>query len=165
MLDEKGFRQFLRRAGKKEHVVEGLVRPVQAFESYLASEGRSRLEAAAAKDMLDYAQTLTPREGKVRMRGVALYYRFAGNEALARLAGDIREQETAKSRKVFRLRDFRGVSPEDAARLEALGIVTVEHMLAAGKTPQARQQLAEQTGISPQAVLELVKLSDLSRMR
>jgi hypothetical protein len=98
------------------------------------------------------------------MRGPALYYRFAGNETLARFAGAIREAETAKTRKVFRLRDFRGVSLDDVARLEAIGIVTVEHMLAAGKTPQARQQLAERTGISPQTVLELVKLSDLSRL-
>jgi hypothetical protein len=37
-------------------------------------------------------------------------------------------------------------------------------MLTAGKTPEARQELAEQTGVSPQAILELVKLSDLSRL-
>jgi hypothetical protein len=164
IMDEKGFRQFLKRAGKKEHVVEGLVSQVRVFEAYLAGERQTGVEAAREQDIQDYVEILPQGEIKARMRGLALYYRFVGNAPLAKLAGDIREQEITKTRRAFKLREFRGVSLEDVARLEASGIVTVEHMLAAGKTPKARQQLAEQTGISPQAILELVKLSDLSRL-
>jgi hypothetical protein len=53
---------------------------------------------------------------------------------------------------------------EEVAKLEAIGVGTVEHMLAAGKTPEARLRLAEETGISTEIILELVKLSDLSRL-
>jgi hypothetical protein len=56
------------------------------------------------------------------------------------------------------------VNPDHTARLEAAGIADVEEMLAAGSTPEARQRLAEETGVPPDAILELVKLADLSRM-
>jgi Domain of unknown function (DUF4332) len=163
-MDEKGFRQFLKKFGKKEHVVEGLISQVRAFEVYLAGKQQIGVEAANEQVLRDYVESLTQGEVRERMRGLALYYEFVGNVPLSRLASDIREQEIAKTRQAFKLREFRGVSREDVATLEAIGIVTVEQMLVAGKTPDARLRLAEQTGVSAQAVLELVKLSDLSRL-
>jgi hypothetical protein len=47
---------------------------------------------------------------------------------------------------------------------QLVGIVTVEHMLAAAKTPKARKQLSKQAGVPLPMILELVKLSDLSRL-
>ena len=163
-MDEKGFRQFLKRAGKKEHVVEELVSQVRAFEAYLAGKQQARVEDVGGQGIQDYVETLPQGQVRGRMRGLALYYESVGNVPLARLAGDIREQEIAKTRRAFKLREFRGVSLEEVTKLEASGIVTVEHMLAAGRTPAARQQLAEQTGVSPHSILELVKLADLSRL-
>ncbi len=163
-MDEKGFRQFLKKSGKKEHVVEELISQVRAFEAHLAGKQHIGVEAANKQDLQDHVKALTQGEIKERMRGLALYYQFVGNAFLAKLASDIREQEIAKARPGFKLREFRGVSLAEVAKLEAVGIVTVEHMLAAGKTPEARQELAKQTGVSPQAILELVKLSDLSRL-
>jgi hypothetical protein len=40
----------------------------------------------------------------------------------------------------------------------------VKQMLGAGRTPEVRQKLAEETGIPPDAIFELVKLSDLARI-
>jgi hypothetical protein len=37
-------------------------------------------------------------------------------------------------------------------------------MLTAGKTPKKRQELSTRTGMPPEAILELVKLSDLTRI-
>ena len=48
-------------------------------------------------------------------------------------------------RKPFKLREFRGVNQASVKKLEAAGIKDVEQMLAAGKTPQSRQALAEKT--------------------
>jgi predicted flap endonuclease-1-like 5' DNA nuclease len=42
--------------------------------------------------------------------------------------------------------------------------VNAEQMLEAGRTPEARQSLANQSGVTIEAILELVKLSDLSRI-
>jgi hypothetical protein len=163
-MDERGFRQFLKKFGKKEHVVEGLISQVRAFEAYLTGKQKIGVEAANEQDLQDYVKALTPGEVKVRIRGLGLYYGFVGNAPLARLASDLREHEIAKTRQVFKLREFRGVNLEEVEKLEAIGIVTVEQMLAAGKTPEARRRLTEQTGISFSTILELVKLSDLSRL-
>jgi superfamily I DNA/RNA helicase len=163
-MDERGFGRYLRGYGKKPHVVEGLVDQVKAFATYLADEGRAGLEAAGERDVRRYARSLSPRDRKARMRGLALYYKFIGNASLAELASGLREQEIAGTRKAFKLREFRGVDSEDLSRLEAAGITTAERMLAVGKTARDRQGLAERTGASAATILELVRLSDLSRL-
>jgi len=163
-VNESGFRQFLKKSGKKSHVIDGLISHIRHFEIYLASKHHIELEAAGRQELQDYVETLDPGVVKKRMRGLALYYRFAGNSSLAELASSIREQEIAQTRQAFKLRKFRGVDLEAIAKLEAVGIVTAEHMLAAAKTPEAREQLSDQTGVALPIILELVKLSDLSRL-
>ena len=162
-MDETTFRQCLKRAGKQPHVIDGLVGQVRAFEAYLASRGHD-LDDVTEQDVRDYVQSVPEREARIRLRGIALYLRSAGNLALARLASDLRGASIASNRQSVRLREFRGVDVQDVVQLKAAGIVTAEHMLAAGKTPLLRQQLAERTAVSPGVILELVKLSDLSRI-
>jgi hypothetical protein len=163
-MDEDGFRAFLKKAGKKENVIQGLVDHVRRFESYLRERRQAGLDTASQEDLLAYSDSLEPGRVSQSVRGLGLYYRYTGNTALARLASEIREQKIAGKRKAFRLGDFRGVDLRDIARLEARGIITVEDILAAGNTPQRRSELARQTGVASEAILELVKLSDLSRM-
>jgi len=162
-MDETTFRQALKKAGKLPHVIDELVREARAFEAYLDTRGHG-LEAATPQDIRDYVSTVNEREAKIRLRGVALYFRAVGNQTLARLASELREQRIASTRQALRLRQFRGIHPDDVARLKAAGIVTTEHMLAAGKTPRLRQELAARTGVAPAVILELVKLSDLARI-
>lgn len=69
-----------------------------------------------------------------------------------------------KKRNPFKLREFRGVSPEYITRLAALGIKTSDQMLAEGSTGPQRAALANESGIPESAILELVKLSDLARL-
>lgn len=163
-MDEAGFKQYLKNSGKKPHVVEGLVKQVQMCESFLMQQRKVGLSAVQEQDLQAYVQTLAPAEAKKQMRGLALYFQFTGNDTLARWASHLREQEIAQTRQAFKLREFRGVSLDAVTQLEALGIVTVEHMLAAGKTPETRKQLSRRAGIPLTAILELVKLSDLSRL-
>lgn len=77
-------------------------------------------------------------------------------------ASDLRQARI--KRKPFALHEFRGVNQSYIVKLEAAGIKSVEEMLAAGKTPQSRQALADRTGVPPQSILEFVKLSDLARI-
>jgi hypothetical protein len=71
---------------------------------------------------------------------------------------------TGEKRNPFRLREFRGVRPDHVERLAAAGIKTAEQMLTAGQTAEKRAALAQDTGIPEEAILELVKLSDLARL-
>jgi Domain of unknown function (DUF4332) len=166
-MDREAFARFLRGSGKKAHVVDGLIGQVERFQTYLASERRKGLDAADAGDLEDYLASLEaqkPGQSRKHARGLALYYRFTGNAALAGLASGMREQGIVKTRKAFLLRDFLGVNQDDIAKMAAAGISNVEQMLEAGKTPAARQRLASETSVSPGVILELVKLSDLSRV-
>jgi hypothetical protein len=161
-MDECGFRQFLKRSGKKPHVVEELVDAVCRFEEFL--QAGIELGAATEQHVREYAEALTPQSRKARMRAVALYYKSSGNLPLAKLASDIREQAIARTRKSPKLREFRGVEAQDLGKLEAAGIATVDLLLAAGKTPKARRELAARINVELATILELVKLSDLSRL-
>ena len=69
-----------------------------------------------------------------------------------------------KKQNPFLLKDFRGVSPEILEKLAAIGVKKAAQMLSAGQTPEKRAALAKDAGISAEAVLELVKLSDLARL-
>jgi hypothetical protein len=69
-----------------------------------------------------------------------------------------------KKRNPFKLRDFRGIDPVAIAKLESRNIKNIEHMLVAGRTKRQRSTLAEETDIPEDAILELVKLSDLARL-
>ena len=69
-----------------------------------------------------------------------------------------------KRQNPFKLRAFRGLDAEHLAILEARGIKTAEAMLRAGATPEQRANLSRETGIPAAAILELVRLSDLSRL-
>ncbi len=71
---------------------------------------------------------------------------------------------TEKKRNLFKLRDFRGVQPQFIAALEARQIKNTDQLLRAGCTRPLRASLARSTGIPEDAILELVKLSDLARL-
>ncbi len=69
-----------------------------------------------------------------------------------------------KKQNPFKLRDFLGVNPDYITRMAAVGIKTTAQMLSAGQTASDRTNLARQVGIPMEAVLELIKLSDLARL-
>jgi predicted flap endonuclease-1-like 5' DNA nuclease len=166
-MNEQEFRRFLKRKGKKPHVVENLIKQVEQFTEYLVQERGQGLDDADAQDLEDYVaalEALKPGEARKRVRGLALYYQFTGNAAMASLAAAVREEAVAKTRRPFALKDFRGVNPQHIAKLNSIGILNVEHMLDAAKTPESRQRLADETGVPLDAILELAKLSDLSRI-
>ena len=163
-MDETGFRKTLKKFGKKEHVIDGLVNQVRTFETYLNTQKQVACEAAGEEDIAGYIDSLPKGQINTRIRGIAYYYHYLGNEALARMVSGSREKEIAKSRHIFKLSEFRGVDQAAVKKLEEHGIITVQHMLEAGKTLADREELAWQLNIPPQTILELVKLSDLSRL-
>jgi hypothetical protein len=70
----------------------------------------------------------------------------------------------AKKQNPFKLRDFLGVNRQYITKLENIGVKICGQMLFAGQTREKRVILASQAGIPMEAVLELVKLSDLARL-
>jgi hypothetical protein len=164
MKNESEFRIFLEQMGKKPHVIDGLVEEIHHFEEWLSNKKDTSIENGCREDLIAYASQLQKREVKIYMRALALLYRWLGNNDLKELAHCMRKAEISKSRRVFKLIDFCGIKQDDISKLEVLGIKNVEDMLSAGKTPQMRKELVEKSGLSPDVILELVRLSDLSRL-
>jgi hypothetical protein len=163
-MDETGFSRFLKKSGKQEHVIQGLVNHVRDFEGWLAQNHQLDLAAVQEENLRHYGENLMVGEIKHHMRALALYFEYTSSTALSKLARALREQQTQKTRKSFKVRDFRGVDPVQVEKLEDLGIVTTNQLLTAGRTPADRKNLSQKTGIPQSLILEWVKLSDLSRI-
>ena len=63
------------------------------------------------------------------------------------------------------INEVEGIGPSHAEKLEAHGIKTVEDLLKAGASPNGRQELANNTGISHQLILRWVDEADLFRVK
>jgi predicted flap endonuclease-1-like 5' DNA nuclease len=165
-MNEADFSKYLKRRGKKPNVIDNLIHQVSRFETFLAGHGAA-LDSAGEEDILAYVADLeaqAPGSARVNLRGVGLYFEFLEKPELAQLAFALRQGAIEKKRKPFKLSDFRGVSSAHLAVMKSAGVVNTEQMLKAGKTPAERQQLAAKTGVPVEAILELVKLSDLARL-
>jgi Domain of unknown function (DUF4332) len=167
MMEKDRFHSYLKARGKTEHVILGLIKGVEDFSTYLQSQHGKALVDASEEDILAYSRDCDAKKAnsaREAMRSLALYYRCTGNETCSQAAANLREEAIAAKRKSIPLREFRGVLPAQIAALETAGIRTAERMLAEASTLKARQDLSTRTGVPEKTILELVKLSDLSRL-
>lgn len=162
--EEAAFRRHLKSAGKQPDVIEGLVGQVHAFEAWLGERYALSLKEASQQHVHAYLSASAAQGSRLRVRGLGLYFAFSGQAPLAELVSSAREAGAANTRRAEKLRAFRGVRAEDAARLEALGVATTRDMLDAGRTPQQRRSLAERSGLPAEVIEDLVHLADLSRI-
>jgi predicted flap endonuclease-1-like 5' DNA nuclease len=65
----------------------------------------------------------------------------------------------------YKIIDIQGVGDVYAQKLTAAGIITVDDILAKGKTPKGRKELEEETGISGKLILTWVNHADLFRVK
>ena len=160
------FRKYLRRKGKKNHVVDDLIKRCKVFEDFLHSRHKSGIDDADKEDVQAFFDAVKDQKTDVNnhLRAIGLYYRFASRPDLSALASNLREQRISSARKPFELKNFRGVNKKHAMLLEREKIRNADQMLELGKTPASRRKLSDKTGIPEEAILELVKLSDLSRI-
>lgn len=75
-----------------------------------------------------------------------------------------REARSYKPKVVY-LKDMLGVEEENAEKLASLGIKHSKHLFDRSQTREEREALSAESGIPYPALLELVKLSDLARIR
>lgn len=165
-MDKEAFQAFLKRGGRSPSAIRRCLRMVSEFEEYLQQHRGSRgLGEAQPEDLeafVGWVERKPKSSAKTQLWALRYYFEFVQNEELRQLAGLLREQRITRS--PFPLKDFRGVDPEHAALLATAGIQNVEQMLKAGRTAADRQKLADETDIPLEAIVELVKLSDLARI-
>jgi len=160
------FQIYLKHQRRKASAIEQIVAYVTAYEVYLQSNYPLKaLHQATPESLESYISWIESETGKSASKplwALRYYFDFIDNRNLSVLAGEMRAERI--KHKPFKIRDFRGVDPGTAARFTTLNIEYVDQMLDAGRTPKLREALAEKTGLSREMILELVKLSDLSRL-
>jgi len=133
---------------------------------FLQKTGKKNLAKVEQHDILEYVAELEHRKisAKGHLYVLINYFRSISNLELLSFCAGLREQRTQKTRRVFSLKDFLEVDPAYVQKLQILNIKTVDNMLASGRLKKQREQLAKQLEIPEAAILELVKLSDLTRL-
>jgi hypothetical protein len=165
-MDEGAFRKFLKRGGRSQSVTQKVVMQVAEFERYLRENQDGReLDKAVPEDLkafISHVEEKRKGAAKKYLHSIRYYYEYASNSEMRSLAGKLRQQKITQ--KPFPLRDFRRINPVHVEKLASLGTRNVKQMLEAGRTRTAREELSKKAGMPEEAILELVKLSDLARI-
>ena len=165
-MKEEEFRKHLKRRGKKPAVVNRNVAVLKDFISYLFEKREKDLDDVKIADI--DAFVLEIESGKQSAKGhlyvLLNYFQFLGNKDLLNHTNALRDERTEKTRRSFQLKKFLNINQDHAKKLAAIGIKNVNQMLEKGRTKKQREQLSKQLGIPEEAVLELVKLSDITRI-
>lgn len=165
-MDERAFEKFLKRKGKKQHVVENNIKSVKRFCDYLQNERSKALEEVDTEDIGVYVEKIerAKKSAKGPIYNLINFFKFTKNDELLQYVRLLRAERIKKTKNIFPLKKFLDINQEHVKKLSDVGIKNVEQMLVAGKTKKQRERLAIKLDIPEEAILELVKLSDLTRL-
>jgi hypothetical protein len=169
-MDEKGFREFLRKHGRSKSAIESCIGFVRKFEDYLQEHKDVKgIDKATPDDIREFVSW-----GKKELKsinsylwGIHRYYEFTSDKEMYKVTLDLRRQEIEEhrgKRKPLDLQKIQGAAFEHVVRLESLGIINVKQMIDAGRTNTQRQELSKKTGIPLKCILDLVKFADITRI-
>ena len=164
-MDEKGFTDFMKKNRRSENTIKSCVGFIKTFETYLKDfTGGKTVEEASREDLEDFAVWVEEELGSVNkyLWGIGYYYEHISNPELRKAAGELRGKKI--KRRPLALEKFQGVKTGHVEKLMALDIKDVREMLQAGRTKIEREALSKKSGLPLDAILELVKLSDLARI-
>jgi len=163
ILDEEGFRRYLKKTGHNEKRCESEVLKLKKFEGYLSSYKNKKVGAETPEDLKDFVNWAEGKREKVNVLLWVLnrYYSCASNDLMFCAVNELIGSNYLKE---YNLKDFLGVNHQHTQALRKEGVFTSEQMLEVGRTEEGRKKLAEKTGVPLGAILELVKLADLSRI-
>ena len=162
-LDEEGFRRYLKKIGKSDKRCESEVHRLKKFEEYLSRHKNKKLGAETPEDLSDFVAWAEGKREKINVLLWVLnrYYSCVSNDLMFCAVNELIGVQFTKENN---LKDFLGVNHQHTHALRKEGVFTSEHMLKVGRTKEGREKLAEKTGVPFSAILELVKLADLSRI-
>lgn len=163
-MDEGKFREFMKRKKKPAGTINGYVKSVEFYAGFLQTQLQVKTPDDAVPPDLEQFVTWGSEGGENVYRhlwGIRTYYEFIKNEDMEMTACEWMEYIQNETRK---LREFPGVERDCVKKLSALGITTVNQLLRAGNTQGKLAAISEKSGASPAGIMELFKLSNLSRL-
>ena len=162
---ENDFREFLKRGGRSLSAIKRVLAYVEEFTGFLADQRDRDPEEADQGDLEAFVAKIEEEpkaSAKGHLWGLVYFFDFTDNLELKSLSRVLREERI--ERRPFPVHKFRGLDPAVIDKLAAAGIKHVKHVLAAGATPQRRDDLAARAGVPEDVILEIVKLADLARI-
>jgi len=157
------FQKYLRAKGKQAQLADELVKMVASVEAR-SGKNLNEIKTGELVCLLTELEHQKEGSGKKAARAVGLYLKMTGQSDAAAAAQAFREEVIAGQRSPLLLKKILNIAPEALERLRRMGIVNAQQILAHGRTKTQRETLSHQSGLPYTAVLELVKLSDLSRI-
>ena len=165
-MDQLEFKTYLKRNGRKATAIEQILTYLSEYTVYFQSHYPDKeIEQTTPESLESYTSWLESETGASASKhlwALRYYFDFIENQELSTLAGDMRAERI--KRKPFKIQNFRGVEPDTADKLAELDIENTDQMIDAARTPRLREALASKSGLPPETILELVKLSDLARL-
>lgn len=133
---------------------------------YRKKERSKELAYTVKEDIDSYVSMIEEKKksAKGALYTLMNYFRFLEDEVLLAYANALRNARTKKTRRIFPIKEFLKVDQEAVKKLATIGIRNVEQMLEKGKTKKQREELSKQLDITEESILELVKLSDITRL-
>ena len=163
-MDTESFMAFMKRTRKPAGTIKGYVNSVDLYEKYLQTHEPVRnLDEATPNDLREFVVWGMEELDNVyrHLWGIRTYYEYLQKDEMEKTAWEWMEYVQNETRK---LREFPKVDRNSVKKLSSIGISTVNQLLKASGTKEDQQELAEKSGVSHEALLELVKLSTLSRL-
>jgi hypothetical protein len=158
-MDEQGFIAYMKKTNRSEGTMKRYMVFMRLFEEFLAGLEKS-LGIATPENLNVFLQHVDSKYRKFSyVSSVRVYYEFTGNERMKYALDELDFQRPHP----YKLGRLIGVHPEHIHSLSTVGIVTGRELLAAGRSKQDRDQLANITGIPSNALMDLIKLADLLR--
>jgi hypothetical protein len=158
-MDEQGFSEFMRNDKRSAGTIRKDIVFMKLFEDFLSGRNKT-LDEAVPKDLQEFLEVV---DAKYRygayLSATWHYYAYTGNDRMRYALDELDYQRPQP----YRLTKHIGVNPAHVNSLAAAGIKVIGDLIQAGKTEADRKNLSEPMGIPYDDLLELVKLSDLSR--
>ncbi|MDH5373039.1 MAG: DUF4332 domain-containing protein [Acidimicrobiia bacterium] len=163
-MEAEAFQQFLRKNGRSKNAALRALDYTQQFDEYLSKHGRD-IDDADPDDLESFVAAVEAAPGvsaKLHLWGLGYYYEFIDDLVMVHVCMTMRRERVEGT--PFRLRQFRAINLEHTDRLGSQGIHTANDLLAAGGTASERSELSSRASVPLDAVAELVRLSDLTRI-
>ncbi|MFX0168975.1 MAG: DUF4332 domain-containing protein [Candidatus Hodarchaeota archaeon] len=165
MVDEEGFRTFLKNQKKPANIITQFIRFVSEFLGYLQKYQQKHLDTQHPEDLHAFFTWLDQHYRRPRINryfyALKFYYEYLSETDLYYTANEILG---IISLEALELKHFAGANPKVTKTLASHDIRTAAQLLAITRTKAAREQLAEEVNLPETAILELVKLSNLARI-
>jgi len=163
-MNESDFIAFLEAVKKPTNTIQSYIKTAKIFKMFLLKNKQvDNLDDATPQDMADYvAWGRQERDDLYRqLWGVKAYYQSRQNEEM--WFSTIEEMEKLQN-EVRKLGEFPGIDRMAVQKLKAIGITTVKQLLEAANTEAEQAALAEKCDATKEAIVELIKLSNLARL-